>query len=151
MRLHTIIGERMLRAAPALGHVGKLVRASHERWDGGGYPDGLEGEAIPLAARIVSACDAYDAMVTDRPYRRGMSIDQAIAELRDCAGSQFDPRVVDALVAQIERTRPAVTTPGLPVGAGADGGRGPTPDPFAAAEAAGNGAAPARAGTGRAA
>ncbi|MFN8175040.1 MAG: diguanylate cyclase [Solirubrobacteraceae bacterium] len=153
MRLHTIIGERMLRAAPALGHVGRLVRASHERWDGGGYPDGLEGDDIPLPARIVSACDAYDAMVTDRPYRRGMSIDEAIAELRDCAGSQFDPRVVDALVSQIERTRRTVTTPELPASAAAEE-RGPTPDPFATAT--GNGSAPAparsappaRAGTG---
>ncbi len=152
MRLHTIIGERMLRAAPALSPVAQLVRASHERWDGEGYPDGLEGEAIPLPARIVSACDAYDAMVTDRPYRRGMSIDEAIAELERCAGSQFDPRVVGALVAQIQRRRPAVTGPD-PAAT-----HGPTPDPFGAET--GNGAttrkrtpvrAGARAGAGRAA
>ncbi len=129
MRLHTIIGERMLRAAPALSPVAQLVRASHERWDGAGYPDGLPGEAIPLPARIVSACDAYDAMVTDRPYRRGMSIDEAIAELERCAGSQFDPRVVGALVAQIRRRRPAVTAPEPEAEPAATSG--PTPDPFA--------------------
>ncbi len=111
MRLHTIIGERMLGAAPALSRVGHLVRASHERWDGAGYPDGLAGDDIPLAARIVSACDAYDAMVTDRPYRRGMSVDAAIEELQRCSGTQFDPQVIRALVREIRLLHPGVGTP----------------------------------------
>jgi diguanylate cyclase (GGDEF)-like protein len=96
MRRHTVIGERILSAAPALVPVAKLVRSSHERWDGEGYPDGLEGDQIPLGARVVAACDAYDAMTTDRPYRPAMSVADALAEMRRCAGSQFDPRVVDA-------------------------------------------------------
>lgn len=101
MRRHTLIGERVLSAVPALAPVARLVRSSHERWDGAGYPDGLRGEETPLGARIVAVCDAYDAMVTDRPYRRGMSPLDAVAELRRCSGSQFDPRVVDAFCAEI--------------------------------------------------
>ena len=75
-----------------------VVRASHERWDGKGYPDGLQGEEIPLAARIVSACDAFNAMTTDRSYRKAMPIAVAMHELRENAGTQFDPEVVGALV-----------------------------------------------------
>ena len=75
-----------------------LVRSSHERWDGRGYPDGLAGDDIPLGARIVSVCGAYDAMVTDRPYRRAMSNEAAVEELRRGAGSQFDPVVVELFV-----------------------------------------------------
>jgi diguanylate cyclase (GGDEF)-like protein len=101
MRQHPIIGERILGAAPALAPVAKLVRASHERWDGGGYPDGLAGEAIPLGARIVFACDAYDAMTSDRCYQSARSPEDAMAELRRNAGSQFDPRVVEALCARL--------------------------------------------------
>jgi diguanylate cyclase (GGDEF)-like protein len=93
---HTLIGERILGAAVALRPVARLVRASHERWDGNGYPDGLAGEEIPLGARIVTACDAYDAMTSDRPYQRALDHDEAIAELHRCAGTQFDPVVVDA-------------------------------------------------------
>jgi diguanylate cyclase (GGDEF)-like protein len=96
MQRHTIVGERILCAAEALRPVARIVRSSHERWDGGGYPDGLAGEAIPLGARIVFVCDAFDAMVTDRAYRQCMSVDQALAELRACAGTQFDARVVAA-------------------------------------------------------
>jgi len=96
MREHTVIGERILAAAPALKGVAGLVRSSHERWDGGGYPDRLAAEEIPLGARIVAVCDAYHAMTTDRPYSPGLSHDEAIAELRLCAGTQFDPTVVDA-------------------------------------------------------
>jgi diguanylate cyclase (GGDEF)-like protein len=101
MRRHTIIGERIVAAAPALGPVAKLVRASHERWDGGGYPDGVAGPATPLGARIVAVCDAYDAMRADRPYRGACSEAQAVAELRRCAGTQFDPAVVEAFVAEL--------------------------------------------------
>ena len=99
MRRHTLIGERIVAAAPALGGVAKLVRASHERWDGNGYPDAIAGQDIPLGALIVAVCDAYDAIVADRPYRRGRSAAEAMAELRRCAGSQFDPAVVDAFAA----------------------------------------------------
>ena len=87
------------RVGGLLARVGVVVRASHERYDGGGYPDGLAGEAIPLAARIVSACDAFNAMTTDRSYRKALSLEVAIAELRNNAGTQFDPDVVEALVA----------------------------------------------------
>jgi diguanylate cyclase (GGDEF)-like protein len=92
---HTLIGERILGAVPAMAPVSKVVRSSHERWDGGGYPDGLAGEAIPLAARIVAVCDAFDAMTTDRPYRDARSPKEALAELRRCAGTQFDPAIVE--------------------------------------------------------
>jgi diguanylate cyclase (GGDEF)-like protein/putative nucleotidyltransferase with HDIG domain len=96
IRRHTIIGERIVAAAPALRPVAALVRSSHERWDGAGYPDALAGEEIPLGARIVSVCDAFDAMVADRPYRAGMDAAEALAELERCSGTQFDPEVVAA-------------------------------------------------------
>jgi len=99
MRQHTIIGERIIGAAPELAGVASIVRSSHERFDGGGYPDGLAGEEIPLGARIVAVCDAYDAMVTDRAYRAAQTPEAALAELRRCAGTQFDPRVVAAFIA----------------------------------------------------
>jgi HD-GYP domain-containing protein (c-di-GMP phosphodiesterase class II) len=103
INMHTILGEEMLaQVGGLLGEVGQIVRSSHERWDGGGYPDRLAGEQIPVAARIVSACDAWSAMTTDRAYRKRLSRDDAIAELHACAGSQFDPRVVDALVDVLE-------------------------------------------------
>jgi HD-GYP domain-containing protein (c-di-GMP phosphodiesterase class II) len=99
IRMHTIEGQRLLeRVGGIMSDVGAIVRSSHERWDGGGYPDGLRGEAIPLEARIVSACDAYDAMTTTRAYREAMPFDAAVAELRANAGRQFDPAVVDALL-----------------------------------------------------
>ena len=98
MNTHTIVGEAMLeQVGGLLGDVGRIVRSCHERWDGGGYPDGLAGEQIPLAARIVCACDAWSAMTTDRPYRRALSREVATTELRACAGTQFDPRVVETL------------------------------------------------------
>src|SRR5204862_1501033 len=93
-----------LLSGPALRAVGGLVRSSHERWDGGGYPDGLAGDEIPLGARIIAVCDAYDAMVTDRPYRKGTDSGSALAELRRCAGTQFDPAVVQAFCAVASRT-----------------------------------------------
>lgn len=98
---HTLIGERILAGAPALQADSRLVRSSHERFDGGGYPDGLAGEDIPLGARIISVCDAFDAMVTDRTYRRALGHDEALAELRACAGTQFDPVIVEAFCAQL--------------------------------------------------
>ena len=94
---HTVIGQRILAASPALRDVGRIVRSSHERWDGAGYPDRLRGETIPLEARIVAACDAYSAMLSDRPYRSAFTHDHALAEIRRHAGGQFDPAVADAL------------------------------------------------------
>jgi two-component system, cell cycle response regulator len=91
IRRHTIIGERILCAAPALAKAAKLVRSTHEWFDGDGYPDRLSGEDIPLGARIIGVCDAYHAMISDRPYRRARRSADAIAELRRCAGTQFDP------------------------------------------------------------
>jgi len=99
IRNHTILGERILQGAPALRPIARLVRASHERWDGTGYPDRLRGDEIPLGARIVSVCDAYEAMTTDRTYRPAVSPELACQELRHCAGGQFDPGVVDAFLA----------------------------------------------------
>src|SRR3712207_6358332 len=93
MRDHPVIGERILRPLPGLPAVATAVRHEHERWDGGGYPDGLAGEAIPLASRVVLACDAWHALVSDRPYRSALDPDTARAELVRCAGSQFDPAV----------------------------------------------------------
>jgi HD-GYP domain-containing protein (c-di-GMP phosphodiesterase class II) len=99
METHTIVGEEMLdRVGGMLGHVGRLVRSCHERWDGKGYPDNLVGEAIPLVARIVCACDAFSAMTTDRPYRSARTLEEALTELQRCSGTQFDPQVVDALL-----------------------------------------------------
>jgi HD-GYP domain-containing protein (c-di-GMP phosphodiesterase class II) len=99
METHTLEGQRMLdQIGGLMSEIGAVVRWSHERWDGGGYPDGIAGEQIPIESRIVFCCDAFNAMTTDRPYRRAMSEEAAIAELESNAGSQFDPRVVDALI-----------------------------------------------------
>jgi HD-GYP domain-containing protein (c-di-GMP phosphodiesterase class II) len=104
MKTHTIEGQQMLdRVGGLLGRVGRIVRSCHERWDGTGYPDGLSGEEIPLAARIVFCCDAYNAMTTDRPYRKGMAPEAALTELRDNAGTQFDPWIVAGLIRVIDR------------------------------------------------
>jgi HD-GYP domain-containing protein (c-di-GMP phosphodiesterase class II) len=103
MRQHTIEGERMLkRIGGVLAEVGKIVRASHEDFDGTGYPDGLAGEEIPIEARIVTCCDAFSAMTTTRSYRKAMSTEAALAELRACSGTQFDPEVVATLVELVE-------------------------------------------------
>jgi len=99
MRQHTIIGDRILGAAPAMRPVAEIVRASHERWDGDGYPDRLAGEQIPFGARIVSVCDAFHAMTTPRPYQATLTPEASLAELRRCAGTQFDPAVVEAFCA----------------------------------------------------
>jgi HD-GYP domain-containing protein (c-di-GMP phosphodiesterase class II) len=99
MNMHTIEGERMLeKVGGLLGQIGTVVRSCHERWDGDGYPDGLAGEGIPLIARIVSCCDAFNAMTTDRPYRAALPLEEALAELDRNAGRQFDPSVVAALM-----------------------------------------------------
>ncbi|MFN8161179.1 MAG: diguanylate cyclase [Solirubrobacterales bacterium] len=98
---HTLIGERILAAAPSLAPVARIVRSSHERFDGAGYPDGLKGDEIPLASRIVFACDAYTTMTSDRPYAAARSASQAIAEVHACSGGQFDPAVVEALCAEL--------------------------------------------------
>lgn len=102
VRSHTILGERILQGAPALRTVAQLVRSSHEHWDGSGYPDRLCGEEIPLGARIVTVCDAYEAMTTERAYRSAVPHDTACRELRRCAGGQFDPAVVEAFLAVME-------------------------------------------------
>jgi two-component system cell cycle response regulator len=103
IREHTVIGERILAAAPGWPGVGAIVRATHERWDGTGYPDGLAGAAIPLAARIIAVCDAFSAMTSPRPYRLPIARDQALEELHAHAGTQFDPDVVAAFSVIVER------------------------------------------------
>jgi diguanylate cyclase (GGDEF)-like protein len=99
MRRHTLIGERILLAAPSLAPVAAFVRSSHEWFDGSGYPDGLSGDEIPLGASIIAVCDAYDAMITERPYHGAMAPDAALAELTNCAGTQFHPAIVEAFCA----------------------------------------------------
>ena len=102
INLHTVEGERMLtQVGGILGNVGRVVRSCHEDWDGTGYPDGLAAEEIPLAARIVRCCDAFSAMTTDRPYRAARTVDEALEELQRCSGTDFDPRVVEALAATL--------------------------------------------------
>lgn len=111
MKTHTIEGQFMLdRVGGLLARVGEIVRSCHERWDGRGYPDGLAGEQIPLAARIVFACDAYHAMTSDRVYRAALPKSVAIGELADNAGSQFDPQVVAALTAVVDHGEPLRAT-----------------------------------------
>jgi diguanylate cyclase (GGDEF)-like protein/putative nucleotidyltransferase with HDIG domain len=105
MRQHPVVGERILRAIPGMGRVATIVRHEHERWDGTGYPDRLAGPAIPLGSRIILACDAYHAMISNRPYRPAMSHADAVAELARKAGSQFDPDVVQVLVAYVDGRR----------------------------------------------
>ncbi|MDA0167780.1 HD-GYP domain-containing protein [Solirubrobacter taibaiensis] len=103
MKTHTVVGQQMLdRVGGLLAGVGVVVRASHERFDGHGYPDGLTGCEIPLAARIIIACDSFNAMTTTRPYRPAMALDEAVTEMRRCSGTQFDPNVVDALLEVVD-------------------------------------------------
>lgn len=101
MRNHAAVGGDLVARIDAFAHLAPSVRASHERWDGGGYPDGLSGEQIPLPARIIAACDTYDAIVTNRPYRQGRSPQEACAELARVAGTQLDPLVVQALLGEL--------------------------------------------------
>jgi two-component system cell cycle response regulator len=122
MRSHTVIGERILAAAPSMLPVALVVRSCHERWDGHGYPDGLRGHRIPLESRVIFICDAFDAMVTDRPYSASRSREDALAELQRCGGTQFDPVLTEAVCDTLGRwtarhrepapTRQLVTVPG---------------------------------------
>jgi HD-GYP domain-containing protein (c-di-GMP phosphodiesterase class II) len=123
IKQHTVVGERILAVAPALRKIGKLVRYSHERWDGTGYPDRLSGDEIPLGARIIAVCDAFDAMTTDRPYQPAVPLDDALSELRRCAGTQFDPAVVEVFCEEAEsvlRDVEAHTVPLDPIDSPAD-------------------------------
>ncbi|HQR42385.1 MAG TPA: HD-GYP domain-containing protein, partial [Gemmatales bacterium] len=103
MKSHTTKGAAILMAIPELAPAIPIVRSHHEQWDGGGYPDGLKGEQIPLLARIVAVADAFDAMTTDRPYRSGLSLQRAFDEIRQQAGKQFDPEAAAAFVRQREK------------------------------------------------
>jgi PAS domain S-box-containing protein len=104
MRQHPIVGEHIIAGIPDLSHLAPAMRAEHEHWDGSGYPDGLAGEQIPLASRITLTCDALNAMTHDRPYRPAMTLKRARQELQACAGSQFDPQTIEALLAEIATT-----------------------------------------------
>jgi ribonuclease P protein subunit RPR2 len=106
MQSHAAVGGELVGRIDAFSHLASVVRASHERWDGSGYPDGLAGEDIPLAARIIAACDTYEAITTDRPYRPARTPDHARKELRRAAGDQLDARVVEALLQELEAQRP---------------------------------------------
>ena len=99
MRTHPDLGARIIANIPFLEEVAVIIRAHHERWDGAGYPEGLTAEHIPLGARIFAVADSFDAMTSDRPYRRGRRLDEALEEIRRCAGTQFDPAVVRAFLA----------------------------------------------------
>jgi HD-GYP domain-containing protein (c-di-GMP phosphodiesterase class II) len=104
MERHTIVGEQILTPVAFLSGVCRLVRHEHERWDGAGYPDGLAGESIPLGSRIILACDALHAMTSDRPYRSALGLEAAVEELRANAGTQFDPRVIETLLALLDES-----------------------------------------------
>ena len=108
MRRHPVSGAEMLRRVPGLEGVAAIVRHHHERYDGTGYPLGLRGDEIPVASRVISTCDAYDAMLSDRPYRPAMSHEVAVEELRALAGAQFDPDAVDALIGVVPEWRERV-------------------------------------------
>ncbi|MDP9227888.1 MAG: HD domain-containing protein, partial [Actinomycetota bacterium] len=114
MHRHTLIGERIILAAPSLAPAAELVRSSHERYDGEGYPDHLAGDEIPPGSRIIAVCDAFQAMTAERPYRGAISVAEALAELRRCAGTQFDPVVVDEVCAQVEERQAASNGSGAP-------------------------------------
>lgn len=117
IKTHTIKGQRMLHEIGGLmEEIGTIVRSCHERWDGRGYPDGLAGEQIPVESRVIFCCDAFNAMTTDRSYRKALGIQRALTEIRQNAGTQFDPDAAMALVEVIEEMRPAEFTEGtIPV------------------------------------
>jgi HD-GYP domain-containing protein (c-di-GMP phosphodiesterase class II) len=102
MREHPLIGEHIVSSIEGLAYLAPIIRAEHERWDGEGYPDGLSGEQIPLASRIVFACDAYDAMISDRSYRKALGVQAALEELRKNAGTQFCPHTVPVLLSVLD-------------------------------------------------
>ncbi len=108
MREHSVIGERIVSSMEGLAHLAPVIRAEHERWDGGGYPDGLSGEQIPLISRIVFVCDAYHAMISERPYRKAIRVEEAIEELQKNAGTQFCPHAVPAFL-EVVKQETAVT------------------------------------------
>ena len=107
IRNHPEVGKRLLESTIRLSALLPVVLHHHERWDGGGYPHGLKGTAIPLAARVIAICDSWQAMMSERPYRGALSSDEAVAELRAGAGTQFDPQIVDAFVASLEKAKGA--------------------------------------------
>ena len=107
MQRHPDIGARILEPVPYFADLVPLVRSSHERWDGRGYPDGLAGEDIPFGARVIAACDAFHAMTEDRIYRAAMALPAAVTEIERCTGTQFDPLCVDALMAALRAPGPA--------------------------------------------
>jgi putative nucleotidyltransferase with HDIG domain len=111
MRHHPLIGANILRPVAFPWSIGPVVRHHHERYDGGGYPAGLRGEEIPILARVLCVADAYEAMIADRPYRKCMTSEGAVAELQECAGTQFDPRVVDSLIEVLRETDSASRGP----------------------------------------
>jgi two-component system cell cycle response regulator len=113
---HTIIGERIIASAPSLRGIATIVRATHERYDGHGYPDGLAGEQIPLAARIIAICDAYQAMTSNRGYWDALSERQARAEVQRCAGTQFDPRITRVFLDFVQSERVVAAADGVPIG-----------------------------------
>jgi HD-GYP domain-containing protein (c-di-GMP phosphodiesterase class II) len=107
MRNHPIIGAQIIAPIAFLAETVELIRHHHEWFDGSGYPDGLEGDSIPLGARIFAVADSFDAMTSDRPYRGSIGVERALEELRSGAGSQFDPLVVDVFVDMVESRSPA--------------------------------------------
>jgi HD-GYP domain-containing protein (c-di-GMP phosphodiesterase class II) len=108
MQEHTVIGERIIRSIDGLAHLAPGIRNEHERWDGTGYPDQLRGEKIPLSSRVILVCDAYHAMISDRPYRAAIDPALAVAEISRNSGTQFDPRIVDALITCLETSYAAL-------------------------------------------
>jgi HD-GYP domain-containing protein (c-di-GMP phosphodiesterase class II) len=111
IRQHTVVGEQIIRPVGILRNVARIVRHSHEHWDGSGYPDELTGESIPIESRIVFACDAYDAMTTTRTYQNAMSDERARARMRELSGVHFDPQVVDALLAVLDEEQQGSAQP----------------------------------------
>lgn len=105
MRMHPVIGEEIVASTKGLSHLAPAIRAEHERWDGGGYPDGLQGEDIPIASRIILVCDTFHAMTSNRPYRKALDVQAALEELEKNAGTQFCPRTIDAFLGMVGRSR----------------------------------------------